>query len=301
MNSPAVTPFAPSTQPALELIALAQLSPEIARQKLRALLLENPNHFGKVPSTTFNAVLKIQEDTTYERISRVGYDPEFEELRAKVDIKKLFGYSSDALIDGSEEFVRFYLSYDGGSKWLDQGMRSVNVFDAHMPRPLAYEVALPLIAAKGHNSANRLLKVRAILSWNSPPPAGAPNWTPVWGNVLDSDIQIKDSQTVLSSTLHSAGKAASPNTALQAMDIQMPMCAVALNWQGHVQFNARQSTESDPQHRFLAYVLAKAAGHSSSGFPDAEFNAIGPVHRTVSGPAFPAAAVPAEPVLAAVS
>ena len=63
---------------------------------------------------TFNAVLKIQEDTTYECISRVGYNPEFEELCAKVDIKKLFGYSSDALIDGSEEFVRFYLSYDEG-------------------------------------------------------------------------------------------------------------------------------------------------------------------------------------------
>lgn len=299
MNSPAVTPFAPSTQPALELIALAQLSPEMARQKLRALLLGNPNHFGKVPSTTFNAVLKIQEDTTYERLSQVGYDPEFEELHAKVDIKKLFGYSSDVLINGSEEFVRFYLSYDGGAKWLDQGMRSVNVVDAHMPRPLSYEVTLPLIAAKGHNPANSRLKVRAILSWNSPPPVGAPNWTPVWGNVLDSHIQIKDSQTVLSSTLHSGSNAESPNTAMQAMNLHTPICSAEPKRQGHNQFLIGSSTESDPQHRFLAYVLARAAGCSSSGFPDPEFNAIDPVRRTVSGPALPVA-VQAEPVLAAV-
>ncbi len=300
MNSPTATPFAPSAQPALELIALAQLSPEVARQKLRALLLGNPNHFGKIPSTTFNAVLKIQEDTTYECISRVGYDPEFEELRAKVNIKKLFGYSSDVLINGSEEFVRFYISYDGGSKWLDQEMRSVNVIDAHMPRPLAYEVTLPFIPDKGHNPANSLLKVRAILSWNSPPPAGAPNWTPVWGNVLDSDIQIGDSQTVLSSTLHSACRAESRNTAIQAMDIQTLLCAAGPNRQGHNQFLIGSSTESDPQHRFLAYVLAKAASYSSSGFPDPEFSAIDPVHRTVSGATL-SVAVQAEPVLAAVS
>ncbi len=299
MNSPAVAPFAPSTQPALELIALAQLSPEVARQKLRALLLGNPNHFGKVPSATFNAVLKIQEDTTYECISRVGYNPEFEELCAKVDIKKLFGYSSDALIDGSEEFVRFYLSYDGGSKWLDQGMRSVNVIDAHMPRPLSYEVTLPLIAAKGHNPANSRLKVRAILSWNSPSPAGAPNWTPVWGNVLDSDIQSEDSPSILSSTLHSAGKPAPPNIALQAMNKQTPMYAANPNRQGLNQFLIGSSTDSDPQHRFLAYVLARASGRNSSGFPDPEFNAIDRVHRTVWGPALPVAAQ-AEPVLAAV-
>ncbi|MGA8742041.1 MAG: hypothetical protein WB561_12730 [Terracidiphilus sp.] len=300
MNSPAVTPFAPSTQPALELIALAQLSPEVARQKLRALLLGNPNHFGKVPPTTFNAVLKIQEDTTYECISQVGYNPEFEELCAKVDIKKLFGYSSDVLINGSEEFVRFYLSYDGGAKWLDQGMRSVNVIDAHMPRPLSYEVTLPLIAARGHDAANSRLKVRAILSWNSPPPVGAPNWTPVWGNILDSDIRIEDSPTILSSTLHSGGNAESPNTAMQAMNLQTPICSVEPKRQGHNQFLIGSSTASDPQHRFLAYVLAKAANYDSSGFQYAETSVIDPFHRTVSRPAIPVAAS-AEPVLAPVS
>ena len=41
--------------------------------------------------------------------------------------------------------MRFYVSYDGGAKWLDQGMRSVNVSDALVPRPLAYDVILQII------------------------------------------------------------------------------------------------------------------------------------------------------------
>jgi hypothetical protein len=36
-----------------------------------------------------------------------------------------------------------------------------------------------------------LPRVRAILSWNSPPPAATPDWTPVWGNVMDAQIQIE--------------------------------------------------------------------------------------------------------------
>jgi hypothetical protein len=190
MNSPAVTSFAPSAQPALELIALARLAPEQARKKLRSLLLANPNYFGKVPSRSFIAVLKIQEDTTYECISRIGYDPQHEQLCATIDIKQAFGYSGDAFIHGSEEFVRFYLSYDGGSTWLDQGMRSLSVFNAQLPRPLAHTVTLEVIPRIELCSEKFLARIRAVLSWNSPPPAGAPNWTPVWGNVVESETAL---------------------------------------------------------------------------------------------------------------
>jgi hypothetical protein len=213
MNSPAVSRFAPSTQPALELIALAQLSPEKARQRLRALLLANPNHFGKIPAASFVSVLKIQEDTTYECISRLGYDPQNDQLSATIDINQAFGYSGDAFIHGSDEFVRFYLSYDGGSKWLDQGLRSVSVFDAHLPRSLEHKVTLEVIRGKEFCSEECLPKIRAILSWISPPPAGAPNWTPVWGNVVESDIRIEDSQADIPCTKLLATMPKAPGTA----------------------------------------------------------------------------------------
>ena len=218
MNSPAVSRFAPSTQPALELIALAQLSPEQARQRLRALLLANPNHFGKIPAASFVSVLKIQEDTTYECISRIGYDPQNEQLCATININQAFGYSGDAFIRGSDEFVRFYLSYDGGSKWLDQGMRSVSVFDAHLPRSLKHKVTLEVIPGKEFCFEECLPKIRAILSWISPPPAGAPNWVPVWGNVVESDIRIEDSHVDTPGVTLPAAMPEYPETAAHVME-----------------------------------------------------------------------------------
>ncbi len=297
MNSPAVTPFAPSTQPALELIALARLSPEQARQKLRALLLANPNYFGKVHSTSFVAVLKIQEDTTYECISRVGYDRRCEQLCAAVDIKQAFGYSSDALIYGSEEFVRFYLSYDGGSIWLDQGMRSVNAIDAHLPRPMVYEVRLQIIPAEELSSETLQPKVRAILSWNSPPPAGAPNWTPVWGNVVESDIQIEDSQVDFPGTMDSVAKTEFPKTSSYVMGTETNG-GTSIR-QGPLQSTTRHSTKTDPQHRFLAFVLARAAGFYSSAFRDSRSNGKDPVDRDGMATGFPLAGA-ARPTVSAV-
>ena len=216
MNSPAVVPFAPSARPALELIALAQLSPEEARKRLRTLLLANPNHFGKVPSTSFIAVLNIQEDTTYECISRFGYDPQCEQLYAAIDIKQASGYSSDARVYGSEEFVRFYLSYDGGLMWLDQGMRSVNVRNGQLPRSLD-EIRMQLISTEELRSQSPMPKVRAILSWNSPPPAGAPSWIPVWGNVVESDTQIEDSQVNFGCVKDSISETDFPQTSSYVM------------------------------------------------------------------------------------
>jgi hypothetical protein len=259
MNFPAVTPFAPSTQPALELIALARLSPEQAGLKLRALLLANPNYFGKVPSSSFMAVLKIQEDTTYECISRIGYDLQHEQLCATIEIKQASGYSGDAFIHGSEEFVRFYLSYDGGSTWLDQGMRSLSVFDERSPRPLVQRVALEIISTEKLGSEKILPRIRAVLSWNSPPPAGAPNWTPVWGNVVESNFQIMDSQVDIPGARLSARKNESPKSSSDAIERITETSGRTSIGQGRLQSTTVHSTKTDPQHDFLAFVLAKAA------------------------------------------
>jgi|GEM_PF-1508017 len=298
MNSPAAKPFAPSTQPALELIALAQLSPDLARQRLRSLLLANPNYFGRVPSTSFNAVLNIQEDTAYESIAHLGFYPGFEQLFAAIDLKQPTGYSSEVLAQGSEEFVRFYLSYDGGSTWLDQGMRSVFVSDAHWPRPLAYEVTLRIIPADELFSAKIQPKIRAILSWNAPPPTGAPNWKPVWGHVAEIDVQIEDSQVIVTGGLNRAANGELPESVVDGAPLQMPMEFASSRTQGHLSMHALHSTRTDPHHRFLAYVLAKAAGICPSGSPDPRFGGRDPFSSGVSS-AF-AIAVYADPALAAI-
>ncbi len=294
MNFPAVTRFAPSAQPALELIALARLSPEQARQKLRALLLANPNYFGKVPSRSFIAVLKIHEDTTYESITRVGYDPQREQLCATIDIKQASGYSGDAFIHGSEEFVRFYLSYDGGVTWLDQGMRSLSVFDAHLPRPLVDRVTLEIISGAGPAAEKFQPRIRAILSWNSPPPAGAPNWTPVWGNVVESDIQIEDSQVDFQGQLLSAVKDESPRTSSYLMEGKMETGGGTSIRQGHLQSTTQRFTKTDPQHCFLAFVLARTAAFDSCASLDSRSRGLDPIDCEGRASGFPFATI-AEP------
>ena len=202
MNLPGVTPHAPSSKPALELIALARLSPALACQRLRALLLVNPHYFGNVSSSSFKTVLNIQEDTTYESLSRVSYDPLRQQLCAAITIRQPNGYSDNVLNNGSEEFVRFYVSYDEGLRWLDQGMLLVNVFDASTSKPRSYEVTQLIIPLEDVPSGI-VPRVRAILSWNLPPPTLAPDWKPVWGNVVESSIRMQDSRVIFSGRLRS--------------------------------------------------------------------------------------------------
>ena len=192
MNSPMQRPIAPAAQPALELISLARLSPDRARQNLRALLLADPYYFGNITANSLKAVLNIERDTTFESIARVGYDPQLEQLHATLYVKQSRGYSSNLSAGGSDESVRFYVSCDGGATWQDQGLRAVRVFDVPGQKPLEYPVTLQISPANEFCMIENLARVRAILSWNSPPPAGAPHWTPLWGNVVDTLIQVDD-------------------------------------------------------------------------------------------------------------
>lgn len=194
MNLSEIQPAVHSAKPALELISLAKLSPEMARRSLRALLLANPNHFGRISGNSFKAVLGIREDTTYEGLACVSYDPRSEQLKATIDIHRTSGFSMAGWLDGSVEpdgsveYVRFYVSCDGGSSWRDQGLRAVKVFDAPGPKSIRHEVAVGIAPARTFSFMQNLPLVRAILSWNSPPPSDTPDWTPVWGNVVEAQV-----------------------------------------------------------------------------------------------------------------
>ena len=183
----------PSTQPALDLIALARLSPEIARKNLRALLAANPDHFGNLSASSFKAILNIENDTTYESLAGLGYSPRSERLRAVIRINQQTGFSTENSGQGSIEHVRFYLSCDGGIGWLDQGMRAFNIFDRPYPVPHDHGVTLRIRPDKFF-SLYTPLRVRAILSWNLMPPTRTPNWTPVWGDVAETEVQIEGSE-----------------------------------------------------------------------------------------------------------
>ena len=195
MNLSQASPIIQSVKPALELISLAGLSPEHARQSLRASLLLNPNYFANITANSIKAVLNIHKDTTFENIKCVVYDARSEQLQATVNINRCSGYSSESHKYGSEENVRFYLSVDGGATWKDHGLRTVNVFDQPGPKPVQFVVSVDVAPLQTHCFIEFRPQVRAILSWNAPPPENSPDWTPVWGSVRDVHLHFAESPT----------------------------------------------------------------------------------------------------------
>jgi len=260
MNPRKAYPVARATETAFETISLAKLSPELARSHFHALLLANPNYFGNLIDSEFPAVLKISGDTAYESLGCVGYNPQLHQLRATINIKQSGGYSGGLCTGGSEEYVRFYLSYDGGATWQDQGLQAVNVFDVPGPKPLEYAVSLSISPKEEFCFLQNLPVVRAILSWNSPPPAGSPNWPPVWGDVLDARIQVEGFELILLSSLLEEAKVKLPEEIEQVIDLGQTIQVAQPKALSPIDLHKLYAEAKVPQHRYLAPALASAAG-----------------------------------------
>src|SRR5271170_478617 len=190
--------------------SIANLPPEQARGHFKMLLLANPNYFGNVSGSGFKPVLSIASDTEYEELGCVGFSLQLSRLEATVSIKQSSGYDGGLCTAGSQEYVRFYLSFDGGVTWQDQGAVSFTVHDTPGPKPLAYSVALPISAAEEFCFFENLPLVRAILSWNLEPPAATPSFVPVWGNVVNATIQIPPRHFIILHELLSKAKVELP-------------------------------------------------------------------------------------------
>ena len=169
---------------------------ERERSHYTELLVANPNHFGNLANSKMPIVKKMLGNTKFEQLGCVGYNPVLDMLEATVQVKLPFGYGGDLCSPGSTEFVRFYVDY--GSSWVDAGVGSFNAHDIpdskdcaeHNTKPLTYAVTIPFKPQRDRCSKPILPKVRAILSWQTQPPAGQPDWPPVWGGVSDVHIQI---------------------------------------------------------------------------------------------------------------
>jgi len=173
------------------------VTPPKERVEFKTLLALNPNYFGNLVESPFKPVKKIVGDTTYEQVTCVGFNPNLSLLEATVQVKLPGGYSGSLCFVGSTEYVRFYIDY--GTGWQDAGLGAFNAHDipnsldcaGQKDKPLSYVVTAGINPEQELCTHPVLPKVRAILSWQVIPPAGMPNWHPIWGNVLDQHIQIK--------------------------------------------------------------------------------------------------------------
>ncbi|MBS0448998.1 MAG: hypothetical protein JSR59_24000 [Proteobacteria bacterium] len=172
-----------------------------ARATFKGLLLANPNYFGNLTESPFQPVLTIAGNTYYEELGCVGYQPQQEQLEGVVYVYQTSGYGGGICSPGSTEYVRFYLSFDNGASWQDQGMTSFQAYDipegTQGGKRLEYAVSLAVDPANRLCFDNPLILMRGILSWNNPPPPNAPNWAPIWGNVRDASIFVEPRRFIL--------------------------------------------------------------------------------------------------------
>lgn len=168
------------------------------RASFTALLAKNPNYFGNLEGTAWKPTKQVVGNTAFEQATCVGFNPQSNFLEATIAVKRATGYAGDLCQAGSTEYVRFFLDY--GSGWEDAGLAGVRVHDIPNQRdcegrpdkPLTYVVSLRIDPDRECCRTAVLPRVRAILSWQWAPPAGAANagWKPVWGNVFECPIQI---------------------------------------------------------------------------------------------------------------
>ena len=174
---------------------------EVAHERLNfhALLAANPNYFGTLPDLGFPVQIEKQADSAYEGISCVSYSPERDRLEATVQIRGPYGYSGGLCSSGSFEHVRFYLSYDNGASWTDEGLAAVNVHDVPAGKscdgstwpPLSYVCGVDVQPRRNWCGVPVLPLARAILSWEIVPDPNSPDQIPIWGDVHECHVQIR--------------------------------------------------------------------------------------------------------------
>jgi hypothetical protein len=241
------------------------------RASFRGLLLSNPNHFGNLVESPFKPVLPIASNTRYEELACVGYQPQQQQLEGVVYIYQPSGYGTDVCGPGTPEYVRFYLSFDHGASWEDQGMTSFQAHDIPQGteggKRLEYAVSLPIKPRRRFCFGELLVRVRAILSWNNAPPANQPNWTPIWGNRRDVTVQLEPHRLIFPPDLFEIAKLKLPPQLLEILDPNAPL-ATTVKAHSTAELANLYKTKGVPVHRFAYKQLAGFVAGTSSITPE---------------------------------
>ncbi|MGA2151130.1 MAG: hypothetical protein ABSG48_03075 [Geobacteraceae bacterium] len=227
------------------------------RNRFLLLLLSNPNYFGNLHDSTLKPVKKIIANSSYEELKCIGFNPQLNRLEGVVWIKHTTGYDGGICTNGSLEYVSFFLSYDNGATWLPQGTSSFPVYDVPGPHPLEYAVSVVIQPDRRFCFVNNLPLVKAILSWNVPP--SGPSTVPVWGNVVETRIQIEGFRLIVDfpDLLKAADVKLPPAIAdmvseTATVKLQAPKALTA------AELKKEYAKSKVPAHRFLQKSIQKA-------------------------------------------
>lgn len=263
------------------------------RSRAKALMLGNPNYFGTKPDTKLQPVEKLAFSTTFEQLTCVGLNPTIDQLEAVVRVNQTGGYGGALCSAGSREYVRFFVSYDGGATWTDSGMDSFAVHDSAGTRPLDF--AVNVVAPLRHFWClfARPVLLRAILSWNAAPTAGDPDYTPVWGNVVTVSVAPRTTKLPPWSEFLENTKIKLPEAVLAQIDMDATVTLKPAETLSVGELAKTYAGTDVAPHRFLAPAIFDEIGVDESktslgGVPPVAPAAFGPV----AGLATPSVPIP---------
>lgn len=135
-------------------------------------------------------------NTDFEELRCVGLRPGSDLLEGVLTVKKSSGYSGGLCSRGSTEYVAFWIDFGTGGGFTYMGTATVRVHDlsAIPAQGVQYAVFLKTDLSKHVvpcTAGPRVVRLRAILSWEAPPPPGNPSHVPVWGNREECLIQLR--------------------------------------------------------------------------------------------------------------
>jgi hypothetical protein len=146
---------------------------------------------------------KTKADVSYEELECLGLEYNLDRLVATFRVKKPTGFSGGLCSKGSLEFVAFWADWEDTCDWDYLGTVTINTHDIPIPAGgLSYSAILPVDLTKvrqpcgGKNGGPKIARIRAVLSWNSPPSTTDPDALNHWGNRVDAHAQIKPGSIV---------------------------------------------------------------------------------------------------------
>lgn len=146
-------------------------------------------------SAILKALEKTSGDTTYEELECLGLDNNTDQLVGSFRVKLPSGYSGGPCTAGSTEYVAYWADFGDDCTYTYLGTVEVKLHDySDLPDGgLCYAAPLPVdLGAFRRTCESPVIgRVRAVLSWGTPPSTTDPDAVPYWGNRLDVHVQVR--------------------------------------------------------------------------------------------------------------
>jgi hypothetical protein len=130
-------------------------------------------------------------DTSWERMTSCGYQPQRKEATCRIEIRQQFGYGGPPP-GGGTQFVQLCVDYGNGEGLVPVNVNGVNVHDEVFGErpPWSFSAVIPADERLFSQLLDgRTLAARTILSWEISP-GGNCEFIPAFGNRLDFRIRL---------------------------------------------------------------------------------------------------------------